>query len=101
MAKLCSVNRNEKRIALTKRHAATRKALKAKIMDQTTSPEDRFQAVLKLAEMPRNSAKIRVRNRCALTGRPRGYHRKFNLSRNALRLLASHGELPGIVKSSW
>lgn len=101
MAKICSVNRNQKRVKLAKRYANTRNALKAKIMDQDTPPEERFQAVLKLAEMPRNSAKIRIRNRCALTGRPRGYHRKFNLSRNALRLLASRGELPGIVKSSW
>lgn len=101
MAKICSVNRNQKRVKLARRYANTRNALKAKIMDQDTPPEERFQAVLKLAEMPRNSAKIRIRNRCALTGRPRGYHRKFNLSRNALRLLASRGELPGIVKSSW
>ena len=101
MAKVCSVNRNEKRRKLTKRYAKTRAALKAKIMDQKVSPEERFQAVLKLAEMPRNSARNRVRNRCALTGRPRAHHRKFNLSRNALRLLASRGELPGVTKSSW
>jgi small subunit ribosomal protein S14 len=101
MAKVCSVNRNEKRRKMVKGKAATRAKLKKIIMNKETSPEERFQAVLKLAEMPRNSAKVRVRNRCALTGRPRGHHRKFNLSRNALRLLASRGELPGVVKASW
>lgn len=101
MAKQCSILRNNKRIKLNKRYAKTRAVMKAKIMDRTTAPEERFEAVLKLAEMPRNSAKIRVRNRCALTGRPRGNFRKFNLSRNALRLLASRGELPGVTKSSW
>ncbi len=101
MAKICSVNRNEKRRKLVKRYAATRAKLKALIKDEKAPAEDRFQAVLKLAEMPRNSSKVRVRNRCALTGRPRGHHRKFNLSRNALRLLASRGELPGVTKSSW
>ena len=101
MAKSCSIIRNEKRIKLNKRYEKTRAALKAKIMDQSVSPEERFEMVLKLAEMPRNSAKTRIRNRCALTGRPRGNFRKFNLSRNALRLLASRGELPCVVKSSW
>lgn len=101
MAKLCSVNRNEKRRKQAKRYAKTRDAVKAKIMDRGTSPEERFQLVLKLAEMPRNGARIRIRNRCALTGRPRAVHRKFNLCRNAVRLLANRGELPGMVKSSW
>lgn len=101
MAKRCSLHRNEKRIKLTKRYAKTRAALKAKIMDRDGSPEERFQMVLKLAEMSRNSSKTRVRNRCALTGRPRGNFRKFNLCRNKLRELASSGELPGVTKSSW
>ena len=101
MAKQCSILRNEKRKKLTKRYAKTRAALKAKVMDQSISPEERFEMVLKLAEMPRNSAKNRVRNRCALTGRPRGTFRKFNLCRNMLRDLASRGELPGVTKSSW
>lgn len=101
MAKICSVNRDLKRRKLTKRYAKTRAAVKAKIMDRELSGEERFQLVLKLAEMPRNGSKTRIRNRCAMTGRPRGYHRKFNLSRNMLRELASHGELPGVVKSSW
>ena len=70
-------------------------------MNKEASPEERFQATLKLAEMPRNSAKIRVRNRCKLTGRSRSYYRKFGLSRVELRDLASFGEIPGLVKSSW
>lgn len=101
MAKVCMVERDKKRTKLVKKHANKRAELKAIIKDRTVAPEERFQAVLQLAEMPRNSSKIRQRNRCALTGRPRGYYRKFNLSRIALRDLASRGELPGVVKSSW
>ena len=101
MAKTCSVIRDQKRRKLVKKFAGKRAELKAKISDRSVSPEERFHAVLALAELPRNSAKNRVRNRCALTGRPRANYRKFNLSRNALRLLASRGELPGVTKSSW
>jgi small subunit ribosomal protein S14 len=101
MAKLSSVNRNNKRANMAKRDLPKRDALKAVIADKDNSPEERFMATLKLAEMPRNGAGIRVRNRCALTGRPRGHFRKFKLCRNALRQLAQHGELPGVVKSSW
>lgn len=101
MAKTCSINRNNKRKTLTKQHAARRAKLKAIISDREQPPEDRFQAVLKLAEMPRNGAKIRVRNRCELTGRPRAHHRKFKLCRNVIRELAQLGELPGVTKSSW
>jgi len=101
MAKVCMIERDKKRRKLVKSTAAKREALKAKIRDLSLAPEERFQAVLKLAEMPRNGAKIRVRNRCAVTGRPRGHFRKFNLSRIALRDLASRGELPGVTKSSW
>ncbi len=101
MAKTCSINRNNKRKKLTKQHAARRAKLKAIISDRDQPPEDRFQAVLKLAEMPRNGAKIRIRNRCEMTGRPRAHHRKFNLCRNVIRELAQLGELPGVVKSSW
>lgn len=101
MAKKCSIERNEKRRRLTKSLASKRAALKAVIASKEAPMEERFAAVLKLAEMPRNSSKVRVRNRCALTGRPRAYHRKFNLSRVALRDLASRGELPGVTKSSW
>jgi len=101
MAKVSMVERDKKRRKLVKSYAAKRAALKAIIKDQSVPAEERFQAVLKLAEMPRNSSKTRVRNRCALSGRPRSYYRKFNLSRIALRDLASRGELPGVTKSSW
>jgi small subunit ribosomal protein S14 len=101
MAKLSSVNRNEKRRNMAKKFAGKRAKLKAVIHNRNASMEERFQAVLTLAEMPRNGARNRIRNRCALTGRPRGNHRKFGLCRNALRELASRGELPGVTKSSW
>ncbi len=101
MAKVSAVERDDKRRRLEKKYAAKRKKLKAVVGDKEASMEDRFQAVLNLAELPRNSSKTRMRNRCALTGRPRGHHRKFRLSRNAVRLLASRGELPGVTKSSW
>lgn len=101
MAKVSATERDNKRRKLVKKHASKREKLKAIINNRSLPPEERFQAMLKLAEMPRNSSKTRVRNRCALTGRPRGYHRKFNLSRIKLRDLASRGELPGVTKSSW
>lgn len=101
MAKVCMIERDKKRKKLVKRYASKRAELKAIIADKSIAPEERFQATLKLAELPRNSSKVRMRNRCALTGRPRSYYRKFNLSRIALRDLASRGELPGVVKSSW
>ena len=81
--------------------ANKRAALKELVKSKTLSPEERFEAVLKLAEMPRNSSKTRIRNRCQVTGRPRGYYRKLKMSRIALRDLASAGQLPGVVKSSW
>lgn len=101
MAKKSAVNRDNKRRKLVEGKAATRALLKAVIADKDKPMEERFAAVLKLAEMPRNSSKTRVRNRCALTGRPRAHYRKFRLSRIALRDLASRGELPGVTKSSW
>lgn len=101
MAKVSMVERNNKRRKLAGKHEAKRAKLKATIRDLKIPADERFQAVLKLAEMPRNGAKIRIRNRCALSGRPRGYYRKLNLSRIALRDLASRGELPGVTKSSW
>ena len=101
MAKKSSINRNEKRRDLGKRDAAKRAKLKALIMDRELPVEERFALTVKLAAMPRNGAKNRLRNRCALTGRPRGNFRKFNLCRVALRNLASRGELPGVTKSSW
>ena len=101
MAKVSAVQRDLKRRKLVKQTANRRAKLKEIISNKELPIEERFQAVLKLADMPRNGAKIRVRNRCALTGRPRGHHRKFNISRFALRELASRGELPGVTKSSW
>lgn len=101
MAKTSSIERNDKRSRMTKSLSGKRAKLKAAVRNAKLSPEERFQAVLKLAELPRNSSKTRVRNRCALTGRPRGTFRKFNLCRNALRKLALLGELPGVTKSSW
>lgn len=101
MAKKSAVEKNKSRRKLVQRHAAKRAAIKAMATDRSLPPEERFQAYLKLAEMPRNSAKNRIRNRCELSGRPRGYYRKFKLSRIALRDLASIGQIPGMVKSSW
>jgi len=101
MAKKSSVEKNERRRRLATRYAAKRARLKATAGSHTATPEERFEATLKLAEMPRNSAKIRVRNRCELTGRPRAFYRKLKLSRNMLRELASSGQIPGMVKSSW
>jgi small subunit ribosomal protein S14 len=101
MAKKSAVEKNARRIGLVKRHAAKRARLRAMARDRSLPPEERFQAYLKLAEMPRNGAAVRVRNRCQLTGRPRGFYRKFRLSRIAVRELASVGQIPGMVKSSW
>lgn len=101
MAKKSAINRNDKRKDMTQRAAGKRAKLKEQIMNRELPVEERFALTLKLAAMPRNSAKTRVRNRCALTGRPRAYHGKFNLCRNAVRKLASDGQLPGIVKASW
>jgi len=101
MAKTSSIEKNNKRMALAKQYAGKRAALKATVKDQTVSIEERFQASLKLAELPRNSAKIRVRNRCEVSGRPRGYYRKLKMSRIALRQLGNLGQIPGLVKSSW
>lgn len=101
MAKTSAVERNNKRVRLAKKHANRRAKLKAIVKSKDSSMEDRFQAVLKLAEMPRNGARNRVRNRCELTGRSRGHFRKFRLGRSALRALALRGELPGVTKSSW
>ncbi len=101
MAKKSSIERNKKRRALTARYAAKRDELKAIANDLSRAPEERFAARMKLAKLPRNSSKVRVRNRCELTGRPRGVYRKFRMSRIAVRDLASAGRIPGMVKSSW
>jgi small subunit ribosomal protein S14 len=100
MAKTSSVQKNMRRMKMAKQFAAKRKRLKDLANDKKAAPEDRFNARLKLAEMPRNSAPSRIRNRCELTGRPRAVYRKFKLSRIALRELASTGQIPGMVKSS-
>lgn len=101
MAKQSAIQKNLKRQRLVARYAAKRARLKGLAEDQSLSPEDRFAARLKLAQMPRNSSKTRVRNRCEITGRPRGYYRKLRMSRIALRDMASRGQVPGMVKSSW
>jgi small subunit ribosomal protein S14 len=101
MAKVSSIQKNEKRRRMVQRDAKKRAELKATITDRELPPEDRFYAQLKLTEMPRDGSKIRVRNRCRITGRPRGYYRKFGISRIGLRDLASIGALPGVTKSSW
>ncbi len=101
MAKKSAVQRNNRRARLAAKHAGRRARLKATARDETVPQEERFAARLKLAELPRNSAPCRVRNRCELSGRPRGYYRKLRMSRIALRELASRGQIPGMVKSSW
>jgi small subunit ribosomal protein S14 len=101
MAKKSMVNREVKRAKLVKQHASKRAALKAVINDQAKPMEDRFKATMKLAELPRNSSATRIHNRCQLTGRPHAYYRKLKLSRIMLRDLASFGQIPGMVKSSW
>lgn len=101
MAKVSSVQKNKHRIELVKSYASRRKRLKDVVMNQSLSLDERFRATIKLAEMPRNSAKIRIRNRCEVSGRPRAYYRKLKMSRIALRELGSLGYIPGIVKSSW
>ena len=101
MAKKSAIERNRKRDRMAKKYEAQRTRLK-EIADNRDLPmEERFQARLKLAKLPRNSAKVRVQNRCEVTGRPRGVYRKFKMSRIDLRELASNGQVPGMVKSSW
>ena len=101
MAKKSAIERNLKRMRLAERYAAKRARMKALAKDQDASPEDRFNARLKLAQLPRNSSPVRIRMRCLITGRPHGNYRKFRMSRIALRELASRGQIPGMVKSSW
>ena len=101
MAKKSSIEKNNRRALLAKRYNPRRERLKAIARDRNAAPEERFEAQLKLSELPRNSSDTRVRNRCSLTGRPRGYYRKHKLSRIALRDLGSKGLIPGLVKSSW
>ena len=101
MAKKSAVEKNKRRAKLADQYASRRAELKAIIMDKSKPMEERFRAQLKLAEMPRNAARVRVRNRCEVTGRPRAYYRKLKMSRIALRELGSLGQIPGILKSSW
>lgn len=101
MAKTSSIERNRKRERLAKKYAARRAKLRAQALDEALPLEERFGARLKLAQLPRNASPTRVRNRCELSGRPRGFYRKLKLSRIALRDLASNGQIPGMVKSSW
>lgn len=101
MAKKSAIARNEKRKRMVAQYAARRERLKTIAMDKALPPEERFAARLKLAELPRNSAPGRVRNRCEVSGRPRAYYRKMRMSRIALRELGSLGLVPGLVKSSW
>jgi small subunit ribosomal protein S14 len=101
MAKTSQINRNAMREKMAKRDSGKRSSLKAIVMDRTLPVEERFEATLKLAQLPRNGAKVRVRLRCELTGRSRGNYRKFKLCRIALRDLASGGQIPGMTKASW
>jgi small subunit ribosomal protein S14 len=101
MAKLSQINRNKKREKLVARYAAKRAALKAKADDMSVAPEDRFAARMKLSKLPRNSSRVRLHNRCDLTGRSKGFYRKLKVSRIALRDLANFGQVPGMTKASW
>ena len=101
MAKLSSINKNNKRIKLSDKFYKKREKLKKIIMDKKLPLEERFKAQQKLSKLPRNSAKTRIRNRCEITGRPHGVYRKLKISRIALRDLAAHGKIPGMTKSSW
>jgi small subunit ribosomal protein S14 len=101
MSKIALTNRDQKRRKTVKKFAAKRAELMALINNQKMSPEDRYEARLKLQKLPRNASPVRLRNRCALTGRPRGVYRKFGLGRSKLRDIAMRGEIPGVIKASW
>jgi small subunit ribosomal protein S14 len=101
MAKQSMINREKKRASMVVKYAAKRVALKAKIKDMSLSEDERHEARIKLNKMPRDASPSRMRNRCALTGRPHGFYRKFGLSRNKLREAAMRGDVPGLVKASW
>jgi len=101
MAKTALINRETKRRETVKKFAAKRKELLEIIDNQRVSPEDRYAARLKLQQLPRDSSPVRLRNRCALTGRPRGVYKKFGLARGKLRDIALRGEIPGVIKASW
>ena len=101
MAKKSQINRNAKREKLVAKFAVTRAELKAKIQDMKVAPEERFEAQLALAKLPRNSSKTRIHHRCEVSGRPKGYYRKVRMSRIALRDMSNFGQIPGMTKASW
>ena len=101
MSKVALTNRDQKRRKTVKKFSAKRADLMAMINNQKLSPEDRYEARLKLQKLPRDASPVRLRNRCALTGRPRGVYRKFGLGRSKLRDIAKRGEIPGVIKASW
>lgn len=101
MAKKSAIEKNRRRRRMAESGRAARLALKARARDRSLPPEERFQAAVRLARLPRNASPVRIRNRCEITGRPRGYYRKLRLSRIALRELASMGQIPGMTKASW
>jgi small subunit ribosomal protein S14 len=101
LAKKSAIEKNRNRREMVERQAAKRAALRTIVRNRALEPDERFEATLALAALPRNGARVRVRNRCDLTGRPRGYYRKFKMSRIALRELGSVGQIPGLVKASW
>ena len=101
MAKKSAIEKNKSRIKKVEKYRNKRKELKKLIMNKKTSQEDRFEAVMKLSSLPRNGSSIRIRNRCELSGRPRGFYRRVKLSRIALRELAASGQIPGMTKASW
>jgi len=101
MAKKSQINRNAKREKLVAKFATKRAELKAKIQDMKVAPEERFEAQLKLAKLPRNSSKTRIHHRCEVSGRPKGYYRKVRMSRIALRDMSNFGQIPGMTKASW
>jgi small subunit ribosomal protein S14 len=101
MPKTSSIERNKKRIRLVDKHAAKRAELKAVLANPATTDDEFFAAQKKLNKLPRNSSKVRIRNRCSLSGRPRGFNRRFGVSRITLRELALAGKIPGVTKSSW
>jgi small subunit ribosomal protein S14 len=101
MAKLSLINREAKRMRVVQKYASKRAALKARISDQSASPEERREAMRALQRLPRDASPVRLQNRCRMTGRPHGFYRKFGLSRNKLREAAMNGDVPGLVKASW
>jgi small subunit ribosomal protein S14 len=101
MAKKSQINRNDKRIKMVAQYAAKRAALKERAEDESLAPEERFAARMKLAKLPRNSARTRIHNRCELSGRSKGFYRKLKVSRIALRDLSNFGQAPGVTKASW